>query len=237
MKIRYVAETLEKAKRKAKDLSSSDPDFHIFIVEVGKWFPLEVDPESIEDTEYQVETLNDIMKKYKENRIEANKHWQAEKNKKMNQAISEGQKQEISEEHPVALLDRIERTKREIKLLSEQTDAMKLDLQLAQEKATKAPTGDPVAVPEFDVQGTLDNIQEMDFEISEMSKKINQKNQELFPSINKLYEQQKREFEDKRTSLKKALEENKEAVQAYIAKTSKPGTSKSLTDNVDASQG
>ena len=67
IKIRGVFSTRKEAEAKAKELSKLDPDFHIFVGEVGKWLPWDPDATSVEDQRYNEPIVQDIMKKYKEN--------------------------------------------------------------------------------------------------------------------------------------------------------------------------
>jgi hypothetical protein len=67
LKIRGVYNTKEEADKRAKQLQEIDPDFNVFVGEVGKWLPWDPDPHSVEEQVYGDEKLNDLMKKYKEN--------------------------------------------------------------------------------------------------------------------------------------------------------------------------
>lgn len=108
MKVRGVAESLENAKSMAQKLTRIDPDYDIYTVEVGKFFPLDVDPMQINEIEYQNEQLNKLIKSYLENRENANSEYERRKNEMVKKAISEGKTQKEEVEHPVALLNRIE---------------------------------------------------------------------------------------------------------------------------------
>lgn len=67
LKIRGVFGTKQEADKKAEELQKLDPDFHVFVGEVGKWLPWDPEPSSIEDNKYQEEELNNLMKGYKDN--------------------------------------------------------------------------------------------------------------------------------------------------------------------------
>jgi len=137
MKVKYVCNTLDEAKVHAKRLNKNDPDYHVFIVEVGKWFPLSVEPNEIEDSEYQLDQLNNLMKSYKENRVQANDQWQERKQSLMDSAIREGKdKQTLQDkvEHPVSVLQRSSLFKDKIKELKEELEAIEEDLVLANDK-------------------------------------------------------------------------------------------------------
>lgn len=71
IKIRGVFNTREEADKRAKFLREIDPDFNIYIGEVGKWLPLDPDPDTVEDHVYHEEKLQDMMDNYKKNREKA----------------------------------------------------------------------------------------------------------------------------------------------------------------------
>lgn len=80
LKIRGVYQTREQADRRADELAKTDPDFDVFVGEVGKWLPWDPDPNSAEDQVYQEEQLNDLMKGHKDN-LEKAKRMQAQRKK------------------------------------------------------------------------------------------------------------------------------------------------------------
>jgi len=67
LKIRGVYPSYEEAKKRADDLQHIDPDFDVFVGEVGKWLPWDSDPNNAEDQVYREKELQDLMCKYKEN--------------------------------------------------------------------------------------------------------------------------------------------------------------------------
>jgi DNA repair exonuclease SbcCD ATPase subunit len=68
LKIRGVYGTKEEADERAKELQQQDPDFHVFVGEVGKWLPWDPDPNSVTDQVYKEEELQKLMQSYKKNR-------------------------------------------------------------------------------------------------------------------------------------------------------------------------
>jgi len=89
IKIRGAYATLKEAKKRAKELQAIDPDFHVFVGEMGKWLPWDPEPNSIEDQEYSEKELNKLMKKYKQNREKAKKMEYQRKHDKINKALKE----------------------------------------------------------------------------------------------------------------------------------------------------
>jgi hypothetical protein len=68
LKVRGVYESMKEAQRRAKVLQTRDPTFHVFVGQVGYWLPWDPNPDNIENQEYSEQTLNEIVKKYKENK-------------------------------------------------------------------------------------------------------------------------------------------------------------------------
>lgn len=68
LKIRGSYETRQEAEYRAKQLHRKDPNFHVFVGQVGYWLPWDPNPDLIKDQEYLNEQLNTLMKKYMEQR-------------------------------------------------------------------------------------------------------------------------------------------------------------------------
>jgi hypothetical protein len=66
LKIRGVFNELDKANKHAEKLRKGDPDFDVFVGEVGKWLPWDPAPENVEEENYQEKELNSLVKAYKE---------------------------------------------------------------------------------------------------------------------------------------------------------------------------
>jgi hypothetical protein len=110
LKIRGVSDTLEKAKTQCQKLLRIDNNYDIYTVEVGKFFPLAVEPHQINDIEYENKQLNTLVKSYLENKESANELWHQRKSEMIQTAIKEGKNQEEfanKPEHPIAVLYRI----------------------------------------------------------------------------------------------------------------------------------
>lgn len=102
MKVRGSAATIEEAKSKVSKLMQIDNAYDIYIVETGKFFPLAVEPNAIENVEYQNETLNSLIKEYLQNRERANQEFIARKTEMTETAIREGLDPDRKEEPVVA---------------------------------------------------------------------------------------------------------------------------------------
>ena len=90
LKVRGVYESMKEAQRRAKVLQTRDPTFHVFVGQVGYWLPWDPNPDNIENQEYSEQTLNEIVKKYKENKQAKDEMWETETRKRIEMAKSEG---------------------------------------------------------------------------------------------------------------------------------------------------
>lgn len=137
LKVRGTTDSIEKAKSMSQKLMKIDNNYDIFTVEVGKFFPLAVDPLAVSNVEYQNSQLNNLMKSYLENKSAAEEQWHARKNEMVQQAIKDGREQEMlasKPEHPIAVLQRIKSFEDQLKELNEMLEATKENLNMAQEK-------------------------------------------------------------------------------------------------------
>jgi hypothetical protein len=73
VKVRGVYPSYELATNRAKELQEIDPDFDVFVGEVGKWLPWDPDPNSVEDQQYREEKLQEIANGYSQNLRKAKK--------------------------------------------------------------------------------------------------------------------------------------------------------------------
>lgn len=71
LKIRGCFPTHAEAAEHAKKLQEIDPDFDIFVGEVGKWLPWNPDPNTAGDQQYAEEELNKLMSEHKKNQEKA----------------------------------------------------------------------------------------------------------------------------------------------------------------------
>lgn len=67
LKIRGTYDTLPEAQRRAKLLQKTDPNFNVFVGQVGYWLPWDPEPHKIAKQEYAERELNELIQKYEEN--------------------------------------------------------------------------------------------------------------------------------------------------------------------------
>jgi hypothetical protein len=245
LKIKGVTDQLESAKSMCKKLIKNDPEFDIFTVEVGKFFPLAVEPTQVSDIEYQNEQLNKMMKSYLENRQMANEQWLERKQKMMQDAIREGRSQDNANasEHAVAILQRIQTFQDRISQLTTELSAITSDMTLAQEKFEACPEseryqaetlmkgtvgtvgteGTVGTVGTGTVDSTVSSLQELDSTISELQHKMNGVNREHSPSVYLTLEQQLQNLSIKRETLRSKLTD-KTVVNAFFTENFSGGS-------------
>ena len=68
VKIRGVFNTMKEAQIRSKVLQRVDDTHHVFVGQVGYWLPWDPCADLIEGQEYKDKELNELMKKYQENR-------------------------------------------------------------------------------------------------------------------------------------------------------------------------
>jgi hypothetical protein len=137
LKIRGTTDSVDKAKSLCQRLLRLDNNYDIYTVEVGKFFPLAVEPTAINDIEYQNDQLNTLVKSYLENKESANEMWHKRKIEMIDQAIKEGKNQEEfsnKPEHPIAILQRIHNYKDSIAETERSLETLKNNLESSQEK-------------------------------------------------------------------------------------------------------
>lgn len=94
LKIRGVYQTQDEAKSKAQRLQRLDPNFHIFVADVGKWLPLFPSVEAqVANQEYAEEQLNQIIKEYVKNKEEKDVLYEKEKADKIKAAHADAKSQ------------------------------------------------------------------------------------------------------------------------------------------------
>ena len=89
LKVRGVYPTEDQANKRAKELQEIDPDFHVFVGQVGKWCPWDPDPKTSTDQVYREEELQKLMKSYKENRQKAKRMEQERKDTLLNRSMED----------------------------------------------------------------------------------------------------------------------------------------------------
>ena len=75
VKVRGTYSTLKEAQVKAARLQKSDPNFSVYIGQVGYWLPWNPRSDKIDGQEYAEGELNELVKKYRENQENKDLHF------------------------------------------------------------------------------------------------------------------------------------------------------------------
>jgi len=79
-KVRGAFNRVEDAKARAKLLRDTvEPAIHTYIVPVGAWFPVDMEADEVQDQDYMLPQLNELMGKYHEGVQARNQHYQERK--------------------------------------------------------------------------------------------------------------------------------------------------------------
>ncbi len=125
VKIRGVYETEREATVRAQVLQRRDPNFHVFVGQVGYWLPWDPTADKIQTQEYQESQLNTLVKKYNENIQQRDEHFEEVKREKLEKIRKENEerrKQLASQGVTGAHLDGAESSKKHIEELRRQVD-------------------------------------------------------------------------------------------------------------------
>lgn len=100
VKIRGVYDTDVEAKHRASRLQKKDPNFNVYIGQVGFWLPWEPETHKIQDEQFAEQQLNELMSEYKKNQeykdevFEEDKRQKIENMKKEREEAEKKRKQE-----------------------------------------------------------------------------------------------------------------------------------------------
>lgn len=106
-KIRGCTRTQEEAKALARKLMKVDNVYDIRIVEVGKFFPIDVNPNDIPETIYGDDRLNDLMKAYKDSKDSAESEWARRKDEQVKLATEHGKNPTPAREHQNSIIQQL----------------------------------------------------------------------------------------------------------------------------------
>ena len=92
VKVRGVYDSRREAESRAKKLHMNEPNFHVFIGQVGYWLPWDPEPDRVQDEVYLNSQLNDMMGKYKDNEVNKDMFYADQKLDKMKAAKEDVEK-------------------------------------------------------------------------------------------------------------------------------------------------
>ena len=97
IKVRGVYDTIQEAESRAKQFQSFDKHFNVFVGQVGYWLPWDPSPDSIQNQEYGEKDLNELVKKYQENKDAKDQHFRENVDHVKNQAQQKIEESNVNE--------------------------------------------------------------------------------------------------------------------------------------------
>jgi hypothetical protein len=131
LKVRGTYDTLQEAEMRAKRLQKSDPNFNVFVGQVGYWLPWDPVPAEIGKESYLNDDLNSLMSKYKENMEERDEIFNTRKRDLI-------QKNNLEVKEQLAKLEELESEKEQIDNISESLQSE--DPWLSRQSSRSVPT-------------------------------------------------------------------------------------------------
>ena len=75
LKVRGVYDTEKEANVRAKALQRRDPNFNVYVAQVGYWLPWDPNPHSVDRQEYAEKELNTLVSEYRSNQEKKDEHF------------------------------------------------------------------------------------------------------------------------------------------------------------------
>ena len=99
IKIRGTYDTRKEAEVRAEVLRRKDPNFNVFVGQVGYWLPWDPEPHQINEQVDQEQQLNELVKRYQENKERVDQEFQQRKEESLKAAREENErkKRELAE--------------------------------------------------------------------------------------------------------------------------------------------
>lgn len=99
LKVRGTYDTRREAEVRAEVLRRKDPNFNVFVGQVGYWLPWDPEPHQINEQVDQEQQLNELVKRYQENKERVDEEFQRRKEESLKAAREENErkKKELEE--------------------------------------------------------------------------------------------------------------------------------------------
>ena len=98
LKVRGTYSTLEEAQFRAKALQQNDPNFNVFVAQVGFWLAWDPSPYDVGKQEYANEQLNELMKNYNENQKQKDAFYEKRKSERIAENVHENNQRKVHSE-------------------------------------------------------------------------------------------------------------------------------------------
>ena len=102
IKVRGVYDTIQEARHRSSRLQKKDPNFNVYVGQVGFWLPWEPESHKVQEEEYAEEQLNQLMSEYKKNKENKDLLFEQDKREKidnMKREREEAEKKRIEDEN------------------------------------------------------------------------------------------------------------------------------------------
>ena len=152
LKVRGVYESKREAEVRAKVLQRRDPNFHVFVGQVGYWLPWDPNPDGVAEQEYANDQLNTLMKKYQENRKYKDDVYANETEDRKRAAREENQKRKFYQPKTDEEMKEAEDKIRELRDIVNEKDRLYSKMEAAASGTAPAPVAS--AAP-TQVEGTM----------------------------------------------------------------------------------
>ena len=164
LKVRGVYESKREAEVRAKVCQRRDPNFHVFVGQVGYWLPWDPSPDNIADQKYANEQLNTLMKKYQENRQHRDEIYAAETEERKRKAREENQRRKFYQQKTDEEQKEAEEKIKELRDIVDEKDRIfaKLNETPSTESAEPAPAEDNQTVEPASLMSGLNDSQHAD---------------------------------------------------------------------------
>jgi hypothetical protein len=138
MKIRGSYQSYNEAAERCKYVRDNiEPAIHAYAVSVGTWFPIDFEADEIQDQDYMLPALNELMGKYHEGMRAKDTHYM-ERKREMSEKTQNDPKSRIQERLRKSTHQRIKKDIEEFKRLQDGTDVQEAkDLKLREKQAAK----------------------------------------------------------------------------------------------------
>jgi hypothetical protein len=98
LKVRGTYDTRREAEVRAEVLRRKDPNFNVFVGQVGYWLPWDPEPHQIDEQIDQEQQLNELVKRYKENKERVDEEFQQRKEESLKAAREENERRKAENE-------------------------------------------------------------------------------------------------------------------------------------------
>ena len=142
VKIRGIYDTRREAEVRSKLLQKKDPNFNVFVGQVGYWLPYDPNPEHIADQEYNETQLNNLAKEYNKNRESVDILYEQTKREKIQKAREDASRNKTSEQHVEISTEETKKNLDEMREIANLKEAVKL-VQPSEQDAKSGQSAEP----------------------------------------------------------------------------------------------